>query len=276
MRAHRHPDARAFMERAEDWLLRSEAEHNLLLGIAYQLRDGESRYEDPIYLATVEDEENVVGCALRTPPYQIALTELPLDTVEMLVRDVAGVYRSLPGVGGPEPQATRFAEEWSARTGGAWTVRFRMCIHVLEKVAFPTCPPTGSLRLAQAADKGLIREWGANFAHETGTGPTLAGLGERLVDQQCLYIWDDNGPRSMLATVRATPGGATVNYVYTPRNWRGQGYATIAVASLSQLLLDCGRRFCSLYTNLANPISNAIYARIGYKPIRDTVEINLS
>jgi predicted GNAT family acetyltransferase len=30
-----------------------------------------------------------------------------------------------------------------------------------------------------------------------------------------------------------------------------------------------GRRFCVLFTDLANPTSNAIYARIGYRPLAD-------
>jgi len=41
------------------------------------------------------------------------------------------------------------------------------------------------------------------------------------------------------------------------------------VAALSELLLGRGFEFCVLYTDLANPTSNAIYARIGYRPVRD-------
>jgi predicted GNAT family acetyltransferase len=61
-----------------------------------------------------------------------------------------------------------------------------------------------------------------------------------------------------------------VNAVYTPPELRGQGYATATVAALSHLLLDRGYRFCCLYTDLANPTSNAIYQRIGYRPVTDS------
>ena len=40
------------------------------------------------------------------------------------------------------------------------------------------------------------------------------------------------------------------------------------------MLLDGGQQFCFLYTDLANPISNAIYERIGYKPVTDVVDVN--
>jgi len=34
-------------------------------------------------------------------------------------------------------------------------------------------------------------------------------------------------------------------------------------------LLDEGRRFCALFTDLANPTSNRIYHKIGYRPVCD-------
>lgn len=40
------------------------------------------------------------------------------------------------------------------------------------------------------------------------------------------------------------------------------------MAALTARLLRT-RRFCTLYTDLANPVSNKIYARIGYEPVRD-------
>nr|MDJ0853128.1 GNAT family N-acetyltransferase [Myxococcota bacterium] len=51
------------------------------------------------------------------------------------------------------------------------------------------------------------------------------------------------------------------------------GYATAAVAALSDELLRSGCRTCCLTTDLADPTSNAIYTRIGYRPLQDLVEI---
>jgi hypothetical protein len=73
----------------------------------------------------------------------------------------------------------------------------------------------------------------------------------------------------MAASDRPTRHGVAVNAVYTPPGWRGRGYATNAVARLSAGLLAEGRRFCVLFTDLANPVSNAIYPRIGYRPRAD-------
>ncbi len=37
--------------------------------------------------------------------------------------------------------------------------------------------------------------------------------------------------------------------------------------------LTAGRRFCFLYTDLANPTSNHIYQAIGYEPVAEVTEI---
>jgi predicted GNAT family acetyltransferase len=56
--------------------------------------------------------------------------------------------------------------------------------------------------------------------------------------------------------------------VYTPPELRGRGYASALTAALTEQLLQ-RRRFCYLYTDLANPTSNSIYRRIGYRPVTD-------
>jgi predicted GNAT family acetyltransferase len=72
----------------------------------------------------------------------------------------------------------------------------------------------------------------------------------------------------------STPNGRRVGAVYTPLRHRRRGYATALVASLSQVLLDGGAKACFLFTDLANPVSNSIYAKIGYRPVADIAEID--
>jgi predicted GNAT family acetyltransferase len=40
-------------------------------------------------------------------------------------------------------------------------------------------------------------------------------------------------------------------------------------------MLDGGKAFCTLFTDVANPISNRIYARIGYVPLADYRDVRL-
>ena len=73
----------------------------------------------------------------------------------------------------------------------------------------------------------------------------------------------------MAAWAGRTPSGVRINSVYTPREHRRRGYASACFAALSQQLLESDRRFCFLYTDLANPTSNRIYQEIGYRPLGD-------
>ena len=66
---------------------------------------------------------------------------------------------------------------------------------------------------------------------------------------------------------RPTKNGISVSGVYTPKDFRKNGYASALVACTSQKMLDAGKTFCVLYTDTANPMSNKIYQQLGYKEI---------
>ena len=92
-----------------------------------------------------------------------------------------------------------------------------------------------------------------------------------------LLLWEvEDSPVSMAGFTGRTPNGIRVAWVYTPPDYRGKGFAGTCVAALSQKLLDDGRRFCFLYTDLANSISNHVYQTIGYEPIADSTVYSFS
>src|SRR5690606_14200297 len=141
-------------------------------------------------------------------------------------------------------------------------------VYELRQVVHPAYSP-GHLRLARAADLDLLAAWIDTFHDEVFAGRQTVRAreaAERMLQQQDLYLWDDGRPVSMANRTRPTRRGITVHLVYTPPDLRGRGYDTSCVAALSQRLLDEGRRFCTFFTDLANPTSNAIYQRIGYRP----------
>jgi hypothetical protein len=89
------------------------------------------------------------------------------------------------------------------------------------------------------------------------------------------WLWEDGGEIvSVSGWGGPTPNGIRIGPVYTPPELRGRGYATALVAELSQALLDGGRSFCFLFTDLANPTSNAIYERIGYVRVCESAMVS--
>jgi predicted GNAT family acetyltransferase len=201
---------------------------------------------------------------------------MPLAAIRPLIEDVSRVYRSLPGVGGPSEDAEEFAKAWAERFAVGWHVRTRQRIHVLTSVRFPAAAPAGALRCIAAEEVARIREWVKAFVEDTGIAHVPSDLADNLISSGRLFVWDNDGPRCMVAAARDTPNGACVNAVYTPPDNRSRGYATVAVATLSRQLLEGGKEFFCLYTDSANPTSNSIYRRIGYEPVRDDIDIDFA
>ena len=126
----------------------------------------------------------------------------------------------------------------------------------------------------------LAARWGRAFYHDcfgdTESPMDLGMITRNMLKDRALYFWTDPDPVSMAATTRPTVNGISISYVYTPPELRRKGYASAIVASVSQLMLDKGRKFCTLYTDQSNPTSNSIYQKIGYKPVADVVEVIFS
>jgi hypothetical protein len=271
VRVVRHPTAASFLEAAEAWLLRAEVEHNVVLGLAHALATPASGPQDAPYLATVVDGDTIVACAFRMPPHKLLLARAETDAAAALARDALEVATDLPAVLGPEPAAETFGRAWSALAGVPVHAGKRQRIHVIHALQALDRPAPGRLRRVGEAELGRLVRWVAAFQRDvdsTEQEDPLA-IAERYHAYGGLFVWDDGGPVSMVAFGGKTPNGVRVNLVYTPPERRRHGYATAAVWTLTHRLLDRGNRYCCLYTDLANPTSNAIYRRIGYRPVCD-------
>jgi predicted GNAT family acetyltransferase len=144
-------------------------------------------------------------------------------------------------------------------------------IHELTRVEWPAASVPGAFRIATPADEELAAAWISAFHADVGEPMASAdSIARARIAAGGLFFWDDAEPASMAGVVGRTPGGVRIALVYTPPPKRGRGYASACVAALSQRMLDAGNRFCCLYTDLANPTSNAIYRRLGYRPVCDS------
>ncbi len=266
-------DAETFLERAAPLLLADEARHNLILGLAGTLRDQPGRY--PSYELWIVEERGLVRtAALRTLPYRLVLAG---DAVQPL----ATALSDLPGVVASAPEAEAFAAAWSARTGATVTRGVAQGVYALERV-IPPAHPAGAARPADESDRELLLDWLHAFSvealDEEADEPSL----QRMIDIRVtadadhgFTLWEDEGrPVSLTGFGSPTPSGIRIGPVYTPPERRGRGYASALVAEVSQSQLDAGRRFCFLYTDLANPTSNKIYVDIGYERVCDSLQLD--
>jgi uncharacterized protein len=278
MQARAVDDPAAFLDKAGPLLLAdeaAEARHSLMLGLGATLRDHPDRYPD-FRLWLVDETGVTIGAALRTPPHNLVLARAKdsraLDALAQVVDD------ELPGVVGALPEVELFARAWAGRNGVAAQQRIAQGIFALQQVELVADAP-GAMRMATPDDRPLLLEWFLAFAGEALPGEpdeeVLApGIDHRLsADDTGVALWEHDGVVSLAGFGGPTPNGIRIGPVYTPPELRARGYATALVAELSSRLLAGGRRFCFLYTDLANPTSNRIYERIGYVRVCESAEI---
>ena len=273
----RHRTESEFLAVAGAFLAEREAEHNLIFGICSAIRLSPEVYADvpPRFMTVADGAGRVVAASLRTPPQNPVLSQVDdLDAVDLLVD--AFVSDAPPGVLAPKKVARRFVSQWTGRTGERAHLEVAERIFRLERVTPPRRPAAGSWRLATPDDRELIADWLVAFATEAL--PEQPPIQEPLVVadrwiariNRLLYLWEDEGRvASLVGAGGETPNGIRIGPVYTPPDARGHGYASSLTAAASTDQLQRGRRFCFLFTDLANPTSNAIYQSIGYEPVCD-------
>lgn len=284
----RYRDARDFLAVARQPLEVHEAANGLIIGIAARVAEQPNLYGGTPYFATVTGDGGLVAAAVRTPPFRVIVysalaadprpLHLILDDLIAFTAESAedGSAGSISGVTGHSETALGFARCWSERTGRTFRCVMNERIYELRRVSLPENVP-GRLRPAHDEELDLLAGWIEGFSRDTGV-PAGApaqpeAIAQRYLDGGGVFFWEDEGrPVCMAARSRNTSRGIAVGLVYTPPQLRRRGYASACVAALSQQLLDAGWEFCTLYTDLANPTSNSIYQRIGYRPVCDACE----
>lgn len=270
----RFHDAEEFAEAAMLFLLEHEVEHCLLIGLVGQTIREPGRWTGAPLFVSVDRSGTPVAAALRTPPYPVTLSRLHDEAaIPLLVEQFAG-EAGVPGVNGPAEASRAFAEEWARQTGQTGELAMRERLYQARQVRHPA-GVAGTMRRATEADRALLIAWNRAFNEEAfGEPPEEERIARwvdaRLRDEQAgIFFWEDGEPVAFAGYSGPTPDGIRIAPVYTPPSLRGRGYGSALTAALTQRLLDEGRRFCALYTDLANPVSNSIYQRIGYEPVAD-------
>ena len=279
MEVLRYDDPETFRRDGASVLLADAARNNLPLGVLQVLLDHPEVY--PVFhLWLAVQDGQPVGLALQTEPYNVLLAEPLVDEAVDALAEAAVVDAGrLSGITANIPWADRFAERVTTMTGR--TAERIMGEGVWQLTTVSDVPmPSGAARVATPGDRDLLRRWIQAFADEAlppehpreDTRMDL-DIDLRLAEQGGAYwLWEDGVPVSMSGH-HVVPGvGSRIGPVYTPPQQRGRGYATRLVAEHSAARLAAGDTACFLFTDLANPTSNAIYARIGYTKVCEAVE----
>jgi len=288
-------DPAGFLERAGDLLAAEPVTSSVIATIAARM--AQAAASGPIaprapycWFAVVTDPAGeIVGVAMRTAPfapYPPYLLAMPDGAAAALVDALVDRGEQVGGVNGALPAARVAAERVAERVGAEVAVTMHTRLFELGELVEPRLP-RGRLRPAYDDEAPLALEWFHRFhvdadeqaghaGHaDRAEGTTLDDVRERIRWGR-IWMWVDDADSPLHLTGANPPayGVARIGPVFTPKEQRGRGYASAAVAEVSRRLRAEGSRV-TLFTDQANPTSNRIYTALGFEPVVDMVELTI-
>ena len=278
MKVENPESAELFLEKTQIFLEKNEIKGNLIYGLSNNLLKNENYYgnEDPFYSIVYEkDEVKLIG--LMTLPYKMNIFQNGLFndlSIDIFINNIMNHYKNIPGIAGEKNITEIFVEKWSKINNSKILLEKNLRSYKLEEVNNYN-KPNGIFRIAEINDKSVIKNYTMNFNDEINEPVNYDKIFENNLIEEInnglYYVWENQKIVSMAKKVRPTKNSMTINYVYTPNKYRRNGYATAITAELSKTILNSGKKYCILFTDLSNLTSNSIYQKIGYKVVYDNV-----
>jgi predicted GNAT family acetyltransferase len=270
-----------FLLAASDHLRADPVLHTVPLTVLETLRHaGPAAFGDspPVFGWHESASGAVDGAFFQTPPFPVMIASLPPGSAESLIDFLASNYSAPITVNVTNVAEPDVLAAWAARMGGAGTTQLRTRLFRLGVLTPPDPVPAGAARVAAEGDRELLLDWLAAFYRESGAAH--ADLDRTVSDRLSHHgftLWDIRGePVAVAGLTRAVGGVVRVIDVYTPPAHRRRGYGAAITAAVSQAALAAGAAAVVLFTDQANPTSNALYQRLGYRPIGDRVVLDLT
>ncbi|GLP71133.1 N-acetyltransferase [Streptomyces sp. TUS-ST3] len=275
---HLTEDIDEFLVRAGEFLRSRPVPHVMQLTWTARLRArGAAAYDaEGAVFGLLERAGEVQAAFHRLSPHRgLGLTPLTAEQADALAARLVALGHSVPSVSADDATAAVFAEAWQRHTGATSSVRVRLCLHRLGTLVPPEPYPAGRGRAVGERDQEQLISLCRGFAADVGEAVTVdAGswAGTRFSDKRYMF-WEtpDGTPVSMAGANPMVAGLVQVDPVYTPAHLRGRGYAGAVTVEVSRDALAAGATDVVLFTDAANPISNALYRRLGYVPVVDWV-----
>jgi ribosomal protein S18 acetylase RimI-like enzyme len=266
-------DVNEFLAAAGDWLRARPVQNTLLLTLAEAARLGSATFGPPASRFGWCEAER---CAfVQVPSRPFVLSTMSDRAAAALAGHLADAGTAVAGVNAEPDAAQAFARAWGERTGAGARGGPGARLYRLDRLTAPDPAPAGRGRTATPADHDQLVAWHLAFARELGETPhDPSALVEQHVRKGTLTVWDVDGAAvSMAGRQDAVAGMVRIGPVYTPPERRGRGYGAGVTAAASRAVLDAGAAEVVLFTDPANPTSNGIYQRIGYRPVIDRVVV---
>lgn len=280
---HLTEDVDEFLARAGDFLRSRPGPHVMQLTWAERVRKrGADAFgtEAPVF-GVLERAGEVTGTFYRLPPRSLGPSPLTPEQADSLAARLAALGHSPSRVSADRSTATAFAEAWQRHTGATPKLHAtQVRLYGLGTLTPPEPLPAGRSRVLGEQDLDEAIFWCGEFSKAVGEDVTINAdtwAETRYADKR-YTLWEtpDGTPVSIAGMNPLIGGQIQVDIVYTPAHLRGHGYAAAVSAEVSRAALAAGAKDVVLFADVANPTSNALYQRLGYRAITDWIAYDFS
>jgi predicted GNAT family acetyltransferase len=265
-----------FLKEYERILLEREAVSQLLLYNAYQEKDSHVSTKGS-YGAVIESDLIILlygivseNSLLLYPVNQ----DKALEAVVKLTDSLVEKHISVSGIIARLDLCQGFIKQYKNYHNIAFLQKQGMDIMEIRKVN-EIKPAEGLQRLAHPEDAMLVADWMLRIQMEAMQSEldyeAVLENAEKLIRDNRIYLYENTERRvvSMAAAARKLVHGITITDIYTPEEYRGNGYAAANIYYLSKALLEQGQEFCSIIVDKNNMLSIRAYEKVGYWILED-------
>ena len=272
-----YKNSKDYLQESASILELKELENNLILGICNSLLDNLKNNEE-YYFVNLFQDDKIIASSIKTSTKVIVFSssENKLD-----IKEISNFYTNnkidVDGVIGETITAETFAEFYHKKILRVKPLLIQKLIKTndiaISEGYFETCAVN---------DTELLANWTSDFFEEEELIPKksfteIENTVKNLLKTKDFFCWKNKGQIvSIAAILRKTKNIGIVGLVYTPKEFRGNGYASSCVKKLSEYIIENGFSYCGLFTDKANPTSNKIYKQIGYETISEFKNIEFT
>ncbi|MFJ4467639.1 GNAT family N-acetyltransferase [Streptomyces sp. NPDC089424] len=263
-----------FRSEAGQFLAERPDLHTMLLsglGTIEQLRAGGKTPPTVLGWWREPDEAATTAAFVWLPPHMLTASRLSRAAATHLAGLLSTRSQPFTQLLADDSSVRVFSEAWQTATGSAPRSGPHLRLHRLGRLVCPGVTPPGAPRTATDDDRALLHDWCTRFVTEAGSlGADLDAFIDERMSRGGWRLWAvGDEPVAMAAMTSVVAGTSRLTPVYTLPDHRGRGYGSAVTAAVSQAARDAGAEHVLLFTDLANPTSNSVYQRIGYRPISD-------
>ena len=266
----RHETAARFLAVCGGWLSKQEDIHNGVLSLAHALGSGKHIHKPPFVFAHAESGSQITGCAIYAEPDGITLSEMRIGIASLLFEDFLSDISRPSRIHGPRDSANELANRYAQMISATPVLHSEWSIYRLDEPPHSRQTTEGSVRIATKSDADLVREWGKSYDAEKPANVNIEKFLSRKLEDGLLFFWIDSEPKALLTLSGINCSGNRISSVFTPEEYRGNGYATSLVHEMSTRLLAAGKTFITLNTEMGDP-AERIYEALGYYTIGNRV-----